>query len=233
MAKKTNFTEQLKVTIKQFKITRESYKRFFIMLIAVILMGFSLSLLVMTNFGTDPCSAMNYGISGILGLTFGTYQFLMNLVLLIFVLFFYRSSLGWGTIGNMVLVGYTTDFFTNKVWHGICQIPYELPLNTRVIILVPALFLFVFAAAFYMQSGQGVAPYDAIPFIIDDVIQRKNGGKSRFRRIRFSQDFICTLIGIFTGGTYGILTYLMVIFLAPTVQFVGDLFHKKDKMPAA
>ena len=218
-------TKEMKL-LEQFKITENTYKNFLIMLIAVIMMGFSLSLLVMTNFGTDPCSAMNYGISGKLGLSFGTYQFLMNLVLLIFVLFFYRTSLGWGTIGNMVLVGYTTDFFT-YVWHDVCHIPYELTMNARIAILVPALLLFVFAAAFYMQSGQGVAPYDAIPFIIDDVIQKRNGGKSHFRPVRFCQDLLCTLIGVITGGTYGILTFLMVILLAPTVQFVGDLLHKK------
>lgn len=221
MAEKVNLLEQ-------FKITKKSYKNFLIMLAAVILMGFSLSLLVMTNFGTDPCSAMNYGVSGKLGLTFGTYQLLMNLILLIFVLLFYRSSLGWGTIGNMVLVGYTTDFFT-YVWHNICNIPYELNMTARVVILVPALFLFVFAAAFYMQSGQGVAPYDAIPFIIDDAIKKRNGGKSHFRPARFCQDLLCTLIGVFTGGTYGILTFLMVILLAPIVQFVGDFLHKKER----
>lgn len=44
MAEKENLLEQ-------FKITKKSYKNFLIMLAAVILMGFSLSLLVMTNFG--------------------------------------------------------------------------------------------------------------------------------------------------------------------------------------
>ena len=187
------------------------------MLIAVILMGFSLSLLVMTNFGTDPCSAMNYGVCKIFGLSFGTYQLLMNLVLLILVIFFYRSGIGWGTVGNMVLVGYTTDFFT-FVWHDICHIPQELDLTVRIAILVPALLLFVFAAAFYMQSGQGMAPYDAIPFIINEAVMKRNGGKNRFRPIRLSQDLLCTLIGVFTGGTYGIMTFLMVILLAPTVN---------------
>lgn len=217
---------ELKNLLERFKITKDNYKNFFIMLIAVILMGFSLSLLVMTDFGTDPCSAMNYGISKIFGLTFGTYQLLMNLVLLILVIFFYRSGIGWGTVGNMILVGYTTDFFT-FVWHDICHIPNELNLTVRIIILVPALLLFVFAAAFYMQSGQGMAPYDAIPFIINEAVMKRNGGKNRFRPIRLSQDLLCTMIGVFTGGTYGIMTFLMVILLAPTVQFVGDLFHKK------
>lgn len=212
--------------LERFKITKENYKNFFIMLFAVILMGFSLSLLVMTDFGTDPCSAMNYGVCKIFGLTFGTWQFTMNLILLIFVLFLYRKGLGWGTVGNMVLVGYTTDFFT-FVWHDICNIPTELDFTVRCILLVPSLLLFVFAAAFYMQSGQGMAPYDVIPFIINDAIMKRNGGKNHFRPVRLCQDFLCTMIGVFTGGTYGIMTFLMVILLAPTVQFVGDFMHGK------
>ena len=55
-------------------ITKNRILRLLIMLIAVIMMGFSLSLLVMTKFGTDPCSSMNYGISGLLHLSFGNYQ---------------------------------------------------------------------------------------------------------------------------------------------------------------
>lgn len=212
--------------LERFKITKDNYKGCLIMLAGVIMMGFSLSLLVMTDFGTDPCSAMNYGISRKIGLTFGTYQFLMNLFLLIFVLFLYRPGIGWGTVGNMVLVGYTTDFFT-YIWHDVCGIPDTLPLVARCILLVPSLLLFVFAAAFYMQSGQGMSPYDAIPFIIDEFIQKRNGGKSHFRPVRFCQDLLCTMIGVLTGGTYGIMTFLMVILLAPVVQFVGDLLHRK------
>lgn len=214
--------------LERFRITRDTYKSFLMMLIAVIMMGFSLSLLVMTDFGTDPCSAMNYGVCKIFGLTFGTYQLLMNLILLILVILFYRAGIGWGTIGNMVLVGYTADFFT-YVWHDICQIPNELALTTRILILVPSLLLFVVAAAFYMQSGEGMAPYDAIPFIINEAIMKRNGGKSHFRPVRLCQDLLCTLIGVFTGGTYGIITFLMVILLAPTVQFVGDFLQKKAK----
>lgn len=206
--------------------TKEWTKSFLIMLIAVLMMGFSLSLLVLTHFGTDPCSAMNYGISKALGISFGNYQVLFNSVLLIFVIIFHRSSIGFGTLGNMFLVGYTADFFA-YIWRNICHIPQELHFGARVGILIPALILFVFAAACYMQSGQGMAPYDAIPFIIDEKIMNKTGCKSHFKPIRLSMDLLASLIGLFTGGEFGAITILMVITLAPTVQFVGNLFHKR------
>lgn len=207
-------------------ITKEWIKSFIIMLIAVLMMGFSLSLLVLTHFGTDPCSAMNYGIAQLIGISFGNYQVIFNLILLIFVILFHRSSIGWGTLGNMFLVGYTADFFA-YIWHNICHIPHQLDFSVRVGILIPALILFVFAAACYMQSGQGMAPYDAIPFIIDEKIMEKTKGKSYFKPIRLCIDLLASIIGLLTGGEFGAITVLMVITLAPTVQFVGDLFKRK------
>lgn len=217
------------------------WKSFFQMLAGVFFMGFSLSLLVLTRFGTDPCSAMNYGVSrqlrrlfgdsvSIFGLsvpiTFGNYQLAFNLILLIFILLFYRSKLGPGTLGNMVVVGYTADFFS-YIWKSVCHIPESLPLTIRFAILIPALLVFVFSAAVYMQSKQGVAPYDAIPFIISDSV-RKRTGKNFFRYIRLSEDLLAALIGLFTGGECGLMTFLMVLLLGPTVQYVGNLFHKQE-----
>lgn len=209
-----------------FKITKESLRGFLLMLLSVCFMGFSLSLLVLTNLGTDPCSAMNYGISSHLGISFGTYQVLMNLVLLIIVLLCKRSLIGWGTLGNMIIVGYTADFFS-WFWHQVCHIPAYLPLQIRLAILIPGLFLFVISAACYMHSGQGMAPYDAIPFILSEKLEEKTR-KNPFRIVRLCQDLLCTLIGVATGGTAGLMTFLMVLTLGPVVQFVGDLFKKNQ-----
>ena len=155
--------------------SKEWRKTLLIMLTAVFAMGFSLSLLVLTHFGTDPCSCMNYGISRLTGISFGTCQVLLNLALLLFVLLFYRSSIGLGTLANMVLIGYTADFFT-WIWRSLLHIPEQLSLTARVMILIPGILIFVISAAFYMNSGHGVAPYDAIPFLMDEAAMKKNGG---------------------------------------------------------
>lgn len=124
----------------KFKITKQWIKKFLLMLISVTLMGFSVSLLVLTDMGTDPCSAMNYGVSAKIGMSFGTYQLMLNIVLLVFVVIFDRSLIGTGTIGNMVLVGYTADFCSH-IWRDICHIPVSLPLGIRIGILIPALIV--------------------------------------------------------------------------------------------
>lgn len=195
------------------------------MLASVIMMGFGVSLLVLTKMGTDPCSSMNYGISRILGLSFGTYQLLFNLVLLLFVLISDWRMIGTGTIGNMVVVGYAADFFS-WIWTHVCHIPADLPFVVRFAILIPTLLIFVTAAACYMNSGHGMAPYDAVPFLINQKLEEKTGRCNLFKPIRLSLDLLATVIGFLTGGEVGLMTVLMVILLAPIVEFVGKQFQK-------
>ena len=207
------------------KITKKWIQTFTLMLGAVIMMGFGVSLLVLTQMGTDPCSAMNYGVSRTIHMSFGTYQLLLNLALLILVLIGNYRLIGTGTIGNMVLVGYAADFFS-WIWRDICHIPAELSLTVRILILIPTLLLFVTAAACYMNSGHGMAPYDAVPFILSEKIEKKTGKSGFFRPIRLSLDLFATVLGYFTGGEVGLMTILMVVLLAPIVEYVGKCFQK-------
>lgn len=207
-----------------YHLTKDWWKTFALMLGSVILMGFGVSLLVLTEMGTDPCSAMNYGIARTLGWSFGNYQLLFNTVLLILVVVLDWKLIGTGTIGNMVVVGYSADFF-GWLWHSVFHIPTHLPLAIRIAILVPALLLFVIAAASYMHSGHGMAPYDAVPFALTEKIKQKTG-KDCFKPVRLSIDLIATVLGFATGGEVGVMTILMVVLLAPVVELVGHLFER-------
>ena len=181
-----------------FKITKEWTKSFFMMIIAVILMGMCVSMLVLSDMGTDPYSAMNYGISAKLGMTFGNYQLISNLVLLVIVVIFERNLIGTGTLGNMILVGYSADFFT-WVFKNVFHVPAHLGMGARITFLVPGLIIFVIMAAVYMQSGHGTAPYDAVSFLISDKI-KKYTGKDTFRVVRIIYDLVATCIGYAAGG---------------------------------
>ena len=76
------------------KNTMRKTKNIMQMLVSVIVMGMCVSILVMTSFGPDPASAMNYGMARIVGLSFVTYQLVFNGILFIFILIADRSLLG-------------------------------------------------------------------------------------------------------------------------------------------
>ena len=81
-------------------------KRLVVVLLAVIIMGFSLSWLVRVDLGIDPYTSMNLAISDKLGISLGNWQALLNSIMFLLVIAFGREHIGFGTLANMFLVGY-------------------------------------------------------------------------------------------------------------------------------
>lgn len=88
----------------------ESKTRILLMVIGILLIGLCVSFLRIAGFGVDPFSGMNLAISGFIGWSFGNWQLVINIVLLIIVFFTVRHCIGLGTIINMVFVGYIAEF---------------------------------------------------------------------------------------------------------------------------
>lgn len=196
------------------KFSLKDKKRIFAVFTAVILMGLSLSFLIRINFGTDPCTCMNLGISRQLGISFGTWQVILNAFLFIFVILFDRSQIGWGTIANMILVGYSADFFTwllSPVLHSGAF----TNLGVRIAVLVPSLILFILACSVYLAVDLGSAPYDAAVFILSSKIK-----SVPFRVIRMCWDITACIIGFLMGSTIGIVTAVMAFTLGPVISWV-------------
>ena len=200
----------------KMKFLHIEIKRLVLVLAAVITMGFCLSFLEPCGFGTDPCTCMNLGISRKLGMLLGSWQALLNCILFGFVVAFDRSKIGWGTLANMILVGYSFDFFTwlNGKWlpEGIFE---HMP--ARVIIAVLALFLFVFAVSTYIASDLGTSPYDAMPSI---VAQRCK--KLSFRTARIIWDCLVCMIGALAGNMPGVVTVAMAFVLGPVITWMKE-----------
>lgn len=182
---------------------------------AVILMGFALSWLLPIDLGADPFTMMNKAISGRIGISLGSWQALLNCILLVFVLIFGGRNLGVGTLANMLLVGYSVDFFS-WVWSRVLPANFFAGTGVRMGVLFPALALFILAAAFYMAVDMGTSPYDAIPFIIARRIK-----KLPFRLIRIGYDFAVIGIACAFGGKLQIVTVLMALSLGPVVTWVS------------
>ncbi len=191
------------------------------MLVSVFFMGATLSVLIRVQLGTDPCSCMNLGFSRVSGISFGTCQLTFNLILALVVLFTNRRMIGLGTLGNMVLVGYVSDFFT-WIWDQCLPPVTSWGLPMRVGVMIPVLFLFVAAAAAYMTANLGMAPYDCIPFL---VVNRWR--KLPFFAVRVTWDALAVLIGFLLGSTVGVVTVLIALAIGPIVPWFGRFFARR------
>lgn len=212
--------------MKKYK-TKEMVKRVIFMLIGVFFMGVGVHFLNRTNLGPDPFSALNYGLSAKAGLSFGTFQLLFNAVLFLIVLCKDRKLFGLGTIGNMVIVGYSADFtgwVVDKL--GFFPSAEELTTGMKLGIMVPTLVLFLFAAALYMNCGLGTSPYDALPLLLHKGVEKAAKKEIPYKFVRMLYDGIATVAAWLVGGTVGIVTVLMVFTLGPCVDFVSGLVKK-------
>ncbi len=194
-------------------------------ILAVITMGFSLSWLVLVDMGTDPCTSMNLAISAKLGMSIGNWQALFNSVLFVFVIFLGRENIGFGTLANMFLVGYSLDFFS-WLWARF-GIPayFEASLMLRALVLLPALIVFIFAASVYMDVELGTSPYDAISFIVAKYLP-----KVPFRFVRIVYDILVIIVAWLFGAKIGIVTILMGFTLGPVITFVGNKISRFIKV---
>ena len=207
--------------------TKEMVKRIVLMLVGVFFMGVGVQFLNRTNLGPDPFSAMNYGFAAKAGLSFGTFQLLFNAVLFIIVLLKDWRLFGLGTIGNMVIVGYSADFtgwIVDKL--GFFPEAEALTVGMKIGIMIPTLVLFLFAAALYMNCGLGTSPYDALPLLLHRAVEKAAGKTIPYKFVRMLYDGLATVVALLVGGSVGVVTVLMVFTLGPCVDFVAGLIKK-------
>ncbi len=164
-------------------------KKFMLMLTGILLIGMCVASYRMSGFGVDAFSCMNLGVSGFLRMSFGTWQLLINTVLLLVVWFTIRHCIGPGTVVNMVCVGYTADFLC---WLFLNRIGLQVTMPLRILFLILGTLFASLGCACYMIADMGISPYDSVAFIITKYAH----GKISFRFARVMSDVVVIVIGV-------------------------------------
>lgn len=190
-------------------------KRIGLMMIGIVGMGVFLSFLIEVNYGTDTCSFMNLALSERFGISFGTCMVLANILFFIPEILLKPKLINIGTIMNMVLIGYISDYCRILWSRFLPQILFTLQ-PYRTITFLIALFPFLVSVALYMNADMGLAPYDAIPTIIS------LRSHLPYTVIRILWDFSAILIGVLAGKHLSIATVVMALSIGPSVTFIGN-----------
>ncbi|MBQ4150204.1 MAG: hypothetical protein IJC81_00170 [Clostridia bacterium] len=187
--------------------------------LGVFIMGFGMSVLEKLNFGTDPYTCMNNGLSLLSGgiISLGTAGLLVSAVMLIFVIIFDISGLGLGTIFNMVGFGYSIDLF-RYIWAKVGFLGVDGAL--RYMLLAVMLVIFIIAVSVYLAADLGSAPYDALPVIISQKC------KLPFVAVRMCWDVAAVVIGFMLGSAVGITTLVCAFFVGPCAGAVRRAVDK-------
>jgi uncharacterized membrane protein YczE len=168
-------------------------------------------------FGVDPATCLNIGIAKQLGMSFGTWQLILYVILLVGMLIFDRSKIGFGSIYAMIAVGYKSDLL---LWL-LLKIPFlqAFSFQTRIPAFLLGIAAAYLGAAVYIEANMGLAPYDAIAIIIAEKIHKPDW----FRWFRIGTDALSVLGGALTRSNVGIGTLIAVLLGGPLIAFYRKL----------
>ena len=201
-----------------------SQKRITGMLFGNLLLGIAIGVLRIAELGTDPFATMNLGVSSTLGLSFGFYSVLFNLLLFIFLFINSRELIGFGTFINMFLLGYTADLI---VYLFQAMAIGEIGLGIRFLLLFVGVFISSTGLSLYVTANLGVSPYDALPLMM----QEMTNNRIPFGIARLIVDATAVLIGYFFGAVVGVGTLVVAVSLGPLVSVFNKYWFEPILKP--
>lgn len=208
-------------------MNKNQWNRIMSSFLGVFLIGIAIGIARLADLGTDPFSTFNLGMSAAFGLSFGTYLLLTNAIGLVLVFFFGRHLLGIGTIFNIVIVGYVSDYTITIITN---QFGDAYSLGLRILFAVIGSLILAIGAGMYIAADRGVAPYDALPIILE----ARTNGKVSFQVARIISDVICLIIGFLLGATIGVVTIVSGFLMGPLVQhfrkYFSDMLSESEQL---
>ena len=135
-----------------------NWKHVLIMCIGNVFAGMGIGIFKLAGLGTDPFSGMNMAVADMIGMAYGNFQLIINIVLLIIEIAFGRRFLGIGTVVNAVCLAYITTFFYN-IYTGVFGLEL-VALPVRLVALCVGVVICCLGLSMYQMPDEGVAPYD-------------------------------------------------------------------------
>ena len=163
-------------------------------------------------FGMDPFQVLAHGLWNLTSLGYGTFYTIFSLLLFIFVLITDRKKIGLGTVINMFLLGYITEFFS---WFLAWLFP-DGGLFLRLIMLIIGITIMCLAAALYFTANMGVSVYDAVALYLSEHTPVK------FQFCRIGSDVFCVALGFFFGAQVGLGTIITMFFTGPLIHIFQE-----------
>lgn len=179
--------------IKDMFVQHNMVKRCVLSILSIIIMGLGISLFSVSGFGVDPFTSMNMNISSTLGISYGTYQLIVNAVIIFFVVIVaHRGLVGVGTVFNMVGVGYSCELFEGLIRSLLSSSLDNLAV--RICLLAAGIVVLCFSCSLFFTSNVGVGPYDSLGFMLS------NKTKIPYKWVRVITDVTVIIIGLVVSG---------------------------------
>jgi len=180
-----------------------------------ILIAFGVSLQIFSEFGTGTWDAWFVGLSQTIGLSTGSWVFIIGAFLLFLNKYLSKGKLDITAFLTILLVGYFIDFFMDNFFEGGITSSFFLQFP----IFLLGMVTMSFGIGVYLQADFATNPVDT--FMMN--IHRKFGFSIRVSAL-ISEAIACFFAFLFHGPIF-VGTILNVLFLGLLIQF----FYEKSK----
>jgi len=192
------------------------YARIFLYLIGNIVFSYGITITIkMQHLGLHPWDVLNVGLSEKVGLTIGSWNVIVGIMLIVVALILDRSYVRIGTFLNAVLVGTFVDLY---LWLDI--LPQATHTWIDLIIIVIGIVVMGIGGGMYNAAGIGSGPRDGFMLSISD----KSG--LSIGKVRIITESIILVLGWLIGGPVFIITFVFTFIQSPIFQFIYLRFMK-------
>lgn len=185
------------------------YVRVLTFVIGLIVFSFGISLSIkMQYLGLHPWDVLSVGLFDKIGLSVGTWNIMIGIMLIIVAFVLDRSYIKLGTFFNAILVGLCVDFY---LWSGILPEPSHLWLD--ITFMVIGIIIMGVGGGLYNAAKLGAGPRDGFMLSISDKTGYSIG------RVRIVTETSVLVIGLLIGGPVFVFTFIFTFIQSPIFQF--------------
>lgn len=171
--------------------------------------------MIRAGLGLDPWSAFHMGLSVALPISYGVASAGAGIILLGIGMAFFEQKIDWGTVLNMILIGFMVDFI-------ILFIPdaQTAPIVLRWLMFLSGIGLVGLATGMYISSQWGAGPRDG--FVLG--VSKRTGWSVRV--IRTLLELTVLAAGALLGAAVGWGTLAFALLIGPAMQLGLRLFRQ-------
>ncbi len=186
------------------------YIRSGVFLFGLAIFSFGISLTInMQHLGLHPWDVLSVAMYDKVGLSIGSWNIIIGIVLICVALILDRTYIKLGTFLNAVVVGSLVDFY---LWLDF--LPTASHTWTDIVIISLGIIIMGVGGGVYNSAGVGSGPRDGFMLSISDRTGYSIG------RVRIVTELGVLVIGFLIGGPVFIFTFIFTFIQSPIFQFV-------------
>lgn len=185
---------------------------------SIFVCALGVALLVAPEWGCDPLTTFEIGLSNVFHVQFGTVALVFEGIMF-FVFYFIRKDLvHLGTLAWCFLIGPFENFWL-YVLKPILPVASEMSIMLKIVCILLGSAIIIVTLAYYIPIGLGYQTSDIFAFIAADIVKKSYGtGLIISYAILF-------VIGVALGSSWGIGTLIAVVAYGPIIDRLMVIFE--------